>query len=120
MRSPLLTISPSFLRNLLMCTSILRSNKFRFRPSTFCANSSRETILPAERSSVSRRLNSTEVSSTISPFRVAAREPRSSSPSPPDRRSPDSGDRLPFCGPPHLPPPPPPLPHALTPLVTQP
>ena len=59
-----LSVSPSFLRTLLTCISMLRSKGENFRLSTAFTSRSRGTTRPASRSNTSNRLNSTEVRST--------------------------------------------------------
>src|SRR5687767_2230849 len=64
---------PNFLRRLLTCMSMLRSNGDNSRPKTSFTRSSRLTIWPALRSSISSRSYSTPVSSTSSPPRRTLR-----------------------------------------------
>src|SRR5437588_12289862 len=73
---------PSFLRNLLTCTSTLRSNGASGRPKAVWASSSRVTTVPALRSSNSKTLNSTLVRSTSWPPQVTVRVPWESEISP--------------------------------------
>src|SRR5262249_3384903 len=77
-----LSESPSFLRILLTCISMLRSKGENLRLSTTSTRCSRVTTRPASRSRTCRRLNSTEVSSTGLPFWRTMRVAGSSSTSP--------------------------------------
>ena len=61
---------PSLRRTLPMCTSMLRSNGSKARPSTRWLMSSRVTTRPAEVSSIWSRSNSTLVNGTASSFLV--------------------------------------------------
>ena len=63
---------------------MLRSYGLKFRPRIDFTRSSRETMRPAARIRASRRPNSTVVSESCSPARVALRVPLSSSTSPAD------------------------------------
>src|SRR5262249_15689598 len=76
------TRCPSFLRKLLMCMSMVRSKGVELRPRTSFVSSSRVTIRPAARSSLSSRSYSTTVSSIVSPARRTTRVPVSISTSP--------------------------------------
>src|SRR6202142_4050022 len=74
--------SPSFLRTLLTCMSILRSNGENLRLSTASTRCSRVTTRPASRSKTWSKLNSTEVNSMGLPFWRTIRVAGSSSISP--------------------------------------
>src|SRR5579872_5860623 len=76
------SVSPSFLRTLLTCISMLRSNGENLRLSTAFTRRSRGTTRPASRSKTSKRLNSTDVRSTGCPSRRTRRVAGSSSISP--------------------------------------
>jgi hypothetical protein len=89
-----LSVSPSFLRTLLTCMSMLRSKGENLRLSTAFTRRSRGTTRPASRSRTSSRLNSTDVSSTGWPSRRTLRVAGSSSISPTRTISGAAGDRL--------------------------
>src|SRR6202158_3484920 len=79
--------SPSFLRILLTCMSMLRSKGENLRLNTISTRRSRGTTRPASRNSTCNRLNSTEVNSTCLPFCKTVRVAGSSSTSPTRRIS---------------------------------